>query len=218
MLKDLFQNRLFIGALVFFVLCVGGSLLYMWHVEREGAEYDAETQDRVAQWNEKQPQPTAKATVGDTSQGGHFHEDGTWHAEPHPPVEVRANEPSDDPVIDFSEVPEDIPKPDIPMPVNLKSMDLKEWRQWLQKHNAKWQKYIHALDPAIERIGKEVDILYKNMPPKGSPDYAAAEAKRRAKVLEHNGMIVEKGWRMRDARASRQAASEKYSLERYGKK
>ena len=94
MLKELFSNRLFIGALVFFVLCVGSSLLYMWHVEREGAEYDAETQDRVAQWNEKQqPQPSAEVLVGDISQGGHFHEDGTWHGEPHEtPVEVSKNE------------------------------------------------------------------------------------------------------------------------------
>ena len=86
MLKDLFQNRLFIGALAFFALCVGGSLLYMQHVAQQGAEELAETQDRVAQWNEKQkpkPTETAPPPVGETSQGGHFHEDGTWHAEPH---------------------------------------------------------------------------------------------------------------------------------------
>jgi len=28
-------------------------------------------------------QPTTQAPVGDTSQGGHFHADGTWHGEPH---------------------------------------------------------------------------------------------------------------------------------------
>ena len=28
-------------------------------------------------------QPTTKAPVGDTSQGGHFHADGTWHEGPH---------------------------------------------------------------------------------------------------------------------------------------
>ena len=38
MLKDLFSNRLFIGALAFFVFCVVGSLLYMKHVERQGAK------------------------------------------------------------------------------------------------------------------------------------------------------------------------------------
>ena len=37
MLKALFSNRLFIGALAFFVLCVGGSLLYQQHVERQTA-------------------------------------------------------------------------------------------------------------------------------------------------------------------------------------
>ena len=86
MLKDLFQNRLFIGALAFFVLCVCGSLLYMQHVAQQGAEELAETQDRVAQWNEKQ-KPTTEGKAGDTSQGGHFHADGTWHAEPHAPME-----------------------------------------------------------------------------------------------------------------------------------
>ena len=80
MLKDLFQNRLFIGALAFFFLMVVGGMLYMWHVERQGAEYAAETQDRVKQWNEKQqPKPTAETPVGDTSQGGHVHADGTGH-------------------------------------------------------------------------------------------------------------------------------------------
>lgn len=29
------------------------------------------------------PKSEVKAAVGDTSQGGHFHEDGTWHGEPH---------------------------------------------------------------------------------------------------------------------------------------
>ena len=85
MLKDLFSNRLFIGALAFFVLCVGGSLLYLRHVEREGAEYAAETQDRVKQWNAKQnEQPTAETPVVEKpATVGHFHADGTWHGEPH---------------------------------------------------------------------------------------------------------------------------------------
>jgi hypothetical protein len=30
--------------------------------------------------------PTAEAPVGDTSQGGHFHADGTWHDQPHDPL------------------------------------------------------------------------------------------------------------------------------------
>ena len=33
--------------------------------------------------------PKEKAPVGDTSQGGHFHDDGTWHDAPHPtPLET----------------------------------------------------------------------------------------------------------------------------------
>ncbi|MXV73739.1 hypothetical protein F4Z99_05610 [Candidatus Poribacteria bacterium] len=41
------------------------------------------------------PKSTAQLPVGDTSQGGHFHEDGTWHATPHPVLsdETAINEP-----------------------------------------------------------------------------------------------------------------------------
>ena len=84
MLKDLFRNRLFIGALAFFIFCVGGSLLYMQHVEKQSSRELAET-----------PPPTAEVSpVGDTSQGGHWHGD-EWHAQPHAPVEVSAAEVSD---------------------------------------------------------------------------------------------------------------------------
>ena len=89
MLANIFTNRLFIGALAFFVLCVGGSLLYMQHVNRQGAEYQKETDARVRQWNEKQTeQGAAKAPVGEqpTAEVGHFHEDGTWHAGAHEPI------------------------------------------------------------------------------------------------------------------------------------
>ena len=90
MFKDLFSNRLFIGALAFFVLSVGGGLLYMWHVQRQGAEELADTQERVRRWNERQnQQPTTEAPVVEKPpQDGHFHADGTWHESPHEaPVE-----------------------------------------------------------------------------------------------------------------------------------
>ena len=85
MLKELFSNRLFIGALAFFILSVVGGTLYISHVEKQGAEELATDEDPVKQVPEKQQQPTAEAPVGDTSQGGHFHADGTWHGTPHPP-------------------------------------------------------------------------------------------------------------------------------------
>ena len=84
MLKELFSNRLFIGALAFFILCVVGGTLYISHVEKQGAEELATDEDPVKQPTEKQqakPTETAKTPVGDTSQGGHFHADGTWHGE-----------------------------------------------------------------------------------------------------------------------------------------
>ena len=83
MLKELFSNRLFIGALAFFILSVVGGTLYISHVEKQGVEELAADEDSVKQLTEKQQQPTAKTPVRDTSQGGHFHEDGTFHAQPH---------------------------------------------------------------------------------------------------------------------------------------
>ncbi len=36
------------------------------------------------------PKSEVKAPVGDTSEGGHFHADGTWHGEPHDPTAAPA--------------------------------------------------------------------------------------------------------------------------------
>ncbi len=84
MLKELFSNRLFIGALAFFILCVVGGTLYISHVEKQGTEELATDEDPVKQGTEKQQQqPTAKAPVAEQTPQGHFHADGTWHSEPH---------------------------------------------------------------------------------------------------------------------------------------
>ncbi len=69
MLKDLFQNRLFIGALAFFLLMVGGGTLYIWHVERQGSEYAGETQDRVHPLPKNAHPTTAVADGGDSADG-----------------------------------------------------------------------------------------------------------------------------------------------------
>ena len=86
MLRDILSKRWFMGALGFFVLMVVGSLLYLKHIERQEAEKLACTEERLKKLTEKQ-KPTAE---GDILQGGHFHEDGTFHAEPHAPVESPA--------------------------------------------------------------------------------------------------------------------------------
>lgn len=224
MLKELFSNRLFIGALAFFVLCVGGSLLYMhYDMQRSAVEF-AKDQEQIKQLTERQtPQPKAETPVVDPSQGGHFHEDGTWHGEPHTvevPVEPPAVAPSEPYFSDaeLAEIPEDMLEPDIPLPADLKNVDLDTWKQWRDKHQAEWNKYIHALDPAIERLGREVKRLSTEMPPESSPDYTAVLAKYNAKMLEYDRLITEKGWRIHDANDARQSASDKYRLARFGKK
>ena len=76
MLKELFSNRLFIGALAFFILCVVGGSLYISHVEKQDVEELATDEAPVKQ-------PTAESPVGEQTPQGHFHEDGTWHGESH---------------------------------------------------------------------------------------------------------------------------------------
>ena len=85
MLKDLLKNRVFVVGLMVFVCFVGGCLLYLWHVAREGAEEIAATETIARRFNEKQNPPSSAETpvAEDTEQGGHWHGDH-WHADPHP--------------------------------------------------------------------------------------------------------------------------------------
>ena len=78
MFRDLLSNRLFIGALAFFVLMIVGGTLYLHHNERQDQIELKRTQERIQQWQARQKQ-TEKVPEGDTSQGGHFHADDIGH-------------------------------------------------------------------------------------------------------------------------------------------
>ena len=69
MFKDLFSNRLFIGALAFFILCVGGSLLYYQHVKGQTAKALAESDDFQQWWQESnaKEKPAAEVAVSDAA-------------------------------------------------------------------------------------------------------------------------------------------------------
>ena len=68
MFKDLFSNRLFLGALAFFVLCVGGGTLYSWHVQRT-TESDMARHDRFLQGiNENETRPAETVNVPNTTE------------------------------------------------------------------------------------------------------------------------------------------------------
>ena len=62
MLRDLLSSQWFQGGLIFFLLCVAGSLLYSWHVLRT-TESDMERHDRFTQGLEKQNEPHPAETV-----------------------------------------------------------------------------------------------------------------------------------------------------------
>ena len=72
MLKSLFSNRLFIGALAFFVFCVCGSLLYSWHVHRT-TESDMARHDQFLQGiNENETRPVEAVNVPNTTETPNF--------------------------------------------------------------------------------------------------------------------------------------------------
>ena len=105
MLKDLFSNRLFIGALAFFVLMIVGGTLYLRYIQRQGQIELERTQERLKQWEAQQKQ-TPKVPEGNTSQGGHVHADGTWHDEPHEmphtPAEIDTQQDNTSPIVSGS--------------------------------------------------------------------------------------------------------------------
>ena len=69
MLRDLLSSRWFQGGFAFFLLCVGGSLLYNWHVQRT-TESDMERHDRLQLGGEQEnaTRPAETVTVPKTTE------------------------------------------------------------------------------------------------------------------------------------------------------
>lgn len=84
MLKDVLTNRLVLGGLACLVLLIVGCTLYLKHVEN--AREFARTAEIVKRYNEQNSETASSPEGIKFAQGGHFHEDGTWHPEPHPPA------------------------------------------------------------------------------------------------------------------------------------
>ena len=77
----MFGRKYWIGLTVFLVAIVGVGLYYL---------QTRPPKDPIVIYKPVEPieKPTTEAPVGDTSQGGHRHADGTWHEVPHEaPVE-----------------------------------------------------------------------------------------------------------------------------------
>ena len=70
MLRDLLSSRLFQGGLVFFVLVVGGSLLYSWHVHRTTEVSDSGPTPQTVVSPLENTQETSTAPVGFQTEGG----------------------------------------------------------------------------------------------------------------------------------------------------
>lgn len=78
MFREFFSKRFFIGVLVLVICCV----VSVYFLNTDTSEAPIKIYKSV----EPVAKPTAEVPVGDTSRGGHFHADDTWHAEPHESV------------------------------------------------------------------------------------------------------------------------------------
>ena len=196
MLKDLFSNRLFIGALAFCVLCVGGSLLYMQHVEKQSAREMAAHEERMKQLTDRDTQQptTAVSSVAAQTEPGDFHSDGTFHAEPHEtPVEVS----------EISEVSADAQgAPVVAAPANtqidaatlelaerrLKDPEIsKAWREWSKKARELREKYLQASNEVIA-VGPQTEEDVKRY--KNDPEWQRRCDEAFAKMGEIYGMMT----------------------------
>lgn len=75
MFKELFSNRLFIGALAFFIFSVVGGSLYIWHVEREGVKELARDEEHLKRRAKKKQVPVSDID-GSDSAGADVHLEG----------------------------------------------------------------------------------------------------------------------------------------------
>ena len=194
MLKDLFSNRLFIGALAFFILCVVGGTLYISHVEKQGVEELATDEDPVKQVTEKQ-QPTAEAPVGDTSKGGHFHEDGTWHAEPHdapvdrpvlPPLQVQETPKFVKPVSDSQDVTiaeQVAASGDVPDREAFEAMSDEQLSELMATSYEKARELSPKMNAALREWAKVVDDLTRHAKTRAENDAILAENADRVQPL-----------------------------------
>ena len=84
----MFLRKYWLPLSVFLLLIVGIGLYYL---QTRPAKDPILIIKPVEPIEKPTEQPTPQAPVGDTSQGGHFHADGTFHAEPHAPTAAVSN-------------------------------------------------------------------------------------------------------------------------------
>ncbi|MDE0014547.1 MAG: hypothetical protein OXU51_00050 [Candidatus Poribacteria bacterium] len=111
-------------------------------------------------------QPIPQAPVGDTSQGGHFHADGTWHEGPHEPIVQPSTAQGQSPIEPVSSktsttgaggLPPSIAEQveasdDVPKYAALKEMSDEELRAMRDEYREKWE----MLMPEVHKRMREL--------------------------------------------------------------
>ena len=86
MLNRVLSNNRVFGAVVCVLVFIAAGLLYLQSAKREVARDVPPLRETV----KPQQPPRTGAQPPEASQGGHFHEDGAWHAGPHEIPETRS--------------------------------------------------------------------------------------------------------------------------------
>ena len=150
---------------------------------------------------EKLTEQQAAEVPSETDKGGHVHADGTWHAEPHAPVEVSETEVS----ADVQAAPDVLAEPVVAEPANtqidaatlesaarrLKDPDVyNAWREWSKQATELRRKYKQAAreDMALIPTTEEEFERIKN-----DPEWHRRRNEAYAKTAKLSTMLIEHG-------------------------
>ncbi len=139
--------------------------------------------------------PTTQAPVGDTSQGGHVHADGTWHEGPHEPVEQPSTADGNPPQLHVeppSVIAQGNPTSDTMQDPSAES-SRREWRKWhdewsrlAKEHVQTTQEWIDALPQTPEELERfNTDESYKREVQRQLQAAMDKDAKAYVRLQEH---------------------------------
>lgn len=194
----MFLRKYWLPMTVFIVALVGVSLYYL----QTRPPKDPVLIVKPVEFEKPTKQPRAEVPIGDTSQGGHFHEDGTWHGEPHetpvdrpvlPPLEAQEIPKFVKPVSDSQDVTvseQVAASGDVPDRAELEAMSDEQLRE--------------LMDESLEKLQALAPEMYEKM-----REWAKVEGDltRHAKTpAEHDEILAENAHLVQPLREAKKSA------------
>ena len=156
------------------IVSIAGVSLYLLTIQTQPPQDPIVIIKPVEPLPKSTAQASSEAPVGDTSQGGHFHEDGTFHAEPHDATvvaevseaEVSADVPGAFVDAQQSDTQIDAPGQDSSTPSQDAGDVNSAWLKWSKRHNELAKKFLQAAreDTALLPTTKEEQERFDNDP------------------------------------------------------